>query len=33
MEIEEFKKGFIGRSKEELLRQAPSAKAGNTESA
>jgi len=32
MEIEEFKKGFIARFKEELLRYAPSEKTGNTES-
>jgi lipoprotein NlpI len=32
MEIEEFKKGFIARFKQELLRYAPSEKTGNTES-
>ena len=32
MKIEEFKKGFIARFKEELLRYAPSGKTGNTES-
>ncbi|MGO9315556.1 MAG: MBL fold metallo-hydrolase [Syntrophobacteraceae bacterium] len=32
MQIEEFKKGFIARFKEELLRYAPSENTGNTES-